>query len=849
MNLPPLQETMDLTWSPFAFYSCFSFFIFSINFYITYKNLRVQGSKEFLFVLLGFSVYSFGSFFELLSRNERWILFWDDFQFIGNDIIVIAISFFIPRMTSLTFAYKFPLSILLILFSVCNQIIIWSGSHPEWIRTDIRFLSETPWKALTYDYGPWMKLFITYYLSAQFLIVVILIWKFVTLKGFRKAQMFLLLIGIIFPFLGGLMTVAGLFPFLNPHLDIFPITGSIAALIWAYGLFYFRMMDLIPIARDKVFNLIQDGILILDRNNVILDYNEEAFVLFLNRLDTVGITLKEIYPDLDHLIQNYRKEKIDSFPDLRIFVKGELRYYEVILRNFSNSADQSDFWILTLRNITERKLGEERAIEEKNFLSMILDSTRVLFVALDKDGKILRFNKACENAFGYLSEEVRGFPFWDIFAEAHKKEQIKKIYLRMIRWKFLPKTQEQWIGKFKERKLIQWENREIKDKNGRTNYIISAGTDLTDVYNAENEIANLRSAYAEISKKNQLIEDQKEELEEIIDTLTKTQAQLVQTAKLADLGQLVSGIAHEINNPLGAIQASNQNIQHYTRSFREKSKHYFRLLNGLPQEIRDQISTLIEEAGNHNDLVLGLERRKRVKEVKANLEKIGIENPTNDLCEIAIECGLYGREEEYSNILKHSEVIAILELITDLLGPERNSQTIQTAVERSSKILYALKSLAHFESNSILEESNIRENVEIVLALYQNLFRHGVELSVEFEDLPPVPIYRDDLLHLWTNLIMNAVQAMNYSGKLNIVGLRENGYAVIKVEDSGPGIPDSLRDKIFDPFFTTKPPGEGSGLGLDICMKIVEKHNGKIVFESEPGKTVFTVRLPYRHSS
>lgn len=273
----------------------------------------------------------------------------------------------------------------------------------------------------------------------------------------------------------------------------------------------------------------------------------------------------------------------------------------------------------------------------------------------------------------------------------------------------------------------------------------------------------------------------------------------------------MSGIAHEINNPLGAIQASNQNIQYYTKSFREKSKDYFQLLRRLSEKIRSQIIDIIEIAGQHSDLILGIERRKRIKEIRTNLENLGFVSTPNELCEAAFECGLYGKEKEYIDLLKHKEAVPILELITNLLGPERNSQTIQTAVERSSKILYALKSFAHFDNDSVLEDSNLRENIETVLTLYQNLFRHGVELSVEFEDLPPVPIYRDDLLHLWTNLIMNAVQAMTYSGKLKIRGYKEDNFAVILVEDSGPGIPEPIRDKIFNPFFTTKPPGEGSG--------------------------------------
>ncbi|NDK04471.1 PAS domain S-box protein [Leptospira kirschneri serovar Mozdok] len=103
MNLPPLHENMGLVWSTFAFYSGFSFIVFGINSLIAYKNRRIQGSKEFLLVVTGLALYSFGSFFEIISRNEKWILFWDDFQFIGRDVTIIGISFLILR---LTFVYR-----------------------------------------------------------------------------------------------------------------------------------------------------------------------------------------------------------------------------------------------------------------------------------------------------------------------------------------------------------------------------------------------------------------------------------------------------------------------------------------------------------------------------------------------------------------------------------------------------------------------------------------------------------------------------------------------------------------------------------------------------------------------
>ena len=130
-----------------------------------------------------------------------------------------------------------------------------------------------------------------------------------------------------------------------------------------------------------------------------------------------------------------------------------------------------------------------------------------------------------------------------------------------------------------------------------------------------------------------------------------------------------------------------------------------------------------------------------------------------------------------------------------------------------------------------------------MLELYRNQLKHGVEVIRSYETLP-ISCYPDELIQVWTNLIHNAVQAMQGKGRLEIRAFESEGRAIVQVTDSGSGIPADIQEKIFEPFFTTKPAGEGSGLGLDIVRNIIEKHSGKIEVESVPGKTTFTVLIP-----
>ena len=196
-------------------------------------------------------------------------------------------------------------------------------------------------------------------------------------------------------------------------------------------------------------------------------------------------------------------------------------------------------------------------------------------------------------------------------------------------------------------------------------------------------------------------------------------------------------------------------------------------------------------------------------------------------------------------LLRHAAADRILDTAYGIATITTNADNINTAVDRVAKIIFALKSFSRFGGVQVWTESDLREGLETVITIYQNQIKHGTELVRQFEDVPPVRCLPDEINQVWTNLVHNALQAMDHKGTLTI-GLRRDGDdALVSVGDTGCGIPAELQARIFDAFFTTKPAGEGTGLGLDIVRKIVEKHHGSIAVDSEVGRgTTFTVRLP-----
>lgn len=342
-------------------------------------------------------------------------------------------------------------------------------------------------------------------------------------------------------------------------------------------------------------------------------------------------------------------------------------------------------------------------------------------------------------------------------------------------------------------------------------------------------------------KKTEELKTTARELENTLKNLKDAQEYLINSEKMAALGQLISGIAHEINTPLGAIQASIRNMSEYVDyTIGKNIPKLFKILNSREQDL---FFNMLEASMTKDVTISSREERKYKKHLKEQLYSYNIQS-YDTIADTFVDMGIYDNFDGYIELIKHSENHFIIQTCYEISGILRNIKNMDLAVGKASKILYALKSYSHYNHTDTPVIVDITEGINTILELYHNNIKHGTELIRKFGELPKVKCLPDELNQVWTNLIHNALQAMSYKGTLEIETYSEDRYVVIKFTDSGKGIPNNILNKIFDPFFTTKPPGEGSGLGLGIVKKIIDKHNGTITVESKPGKTTFTVTLP-----
>ncbi len=356
--------------------------------------------------------------------------------------------------------------------------------------------------------------------------------------------------------------------------------------------------------------------------------------------------------------------------------------------------------------------------------------------------------------------------------------------------------------------------------------------------------AQLQNSFNRLEDANQTLEfrvaDRTKELSETLVNLQATQQELVQSEKMAALGQLVAGVAHEINTPIGAIRAASGNTTQAIDASLSQLPELIQLLNPTEQS---QFFQLVDRILQSTPLSTTKEKRQAKRALAPELEANHIQE-ARQVADTLVDMGLYEALEPFYSLLQHDRSPFILDVAYNIARLKGNSQTIQMAVDRVAKIVFALKSYARHDHSESRVLTNLADGLETVLTLYQNQIKQGLQVERHYGEVPAIWCYPDELNQVWNNLVHNAIQAMGQTGTLILRVQSQEKVLQVQVEDSGTGISPEVLPRIFEPFFTTKAIGEGSGLGLDIVKKIIDKHEGKISVESKPGQTCFTVELP-----
>ncbi len=316
--------------------------------------------------------------------------------------------------------------------------------------------------------------------------------------------------------------------------------------------------------------------------------------------------------------------------------------------------------------------------------------------------------------------------------------------------------------------------------------------------------------------------------------------------RLESLGTMAAGLAHELNNPAAAAKRASAE-----------------LADAL-EVLSSTIGVFVESGVSREqaEKLVGIQREVLAAcRARAKIPQLELADAEDALTEALEGVGIGDAYRIVEPLAQAGVDAARLAAIEDLAGPATEAAVrwiaasllarelaaeLAESTERMSKLVAAVKTYAYMDRGGLVEV-DVREGIETTLTILGHKLKHTtIEVRTEFaDDLPRFLANGAELNQVWTNLIDNAIDALGDSGAITISAHRDGDCAEVDIGDDGPGIPAEVRERIFDPFFTTKEVGRGTGLGLDTARRIVvDRHRGSLNVESEPGRTVFRVRLP-----
>ena len=431
-------------------------------------------------------------------------------------------------------------------------------------------------------------------------------------------------------------------------------------------------------------------------------------------------------------------------------------------------------------------------VESRNKLRIVLDSLQEEIVAVNPELKVVSINRAFIDRLGSEPAAVVGKACF---------EGINGDETPLCPLEIKPLVQDMFeSGEFKHMLLKGVDDQErttyrhidclpIFDENKDLIQAVVVFKDITEDRRKAEEIKVLNDQLLETSSQ---IEAKNMKLEMTLKRLEDTQTQMLQSEKMASIGQLAAGVAHEINNPTGFVSSNLKTLSDYQEDIGQLLEKYQAMMEVLLSD-----STNCALAEEHLDMA---------QDLKAFEKDIDIE--------------------------------FLIEDIDDLIGDCREG------TDRIKKIVQDLKDFAH-PGEDKLQSMDINHGLESTLNVVNNEVKYKATVHKDFGDIPSVKAYPQQLNQVFMNILVNAAQAIDKKGDIHITTRIIDEFVEIDISDNGCGIDEENLNKIFDPFFTTKDVGKGTGLGMNIAYNIIKKHEGTINVSSQVGQgTTFKIRIP-----
>ncbi len=318
-----------------------------------------------------------------------------------------------------------------------------------------------------------------------------------------------------------------------------------------------------------------------------------------------------------------------------------------------------------------------------------------------------------------------------------------------------------------------------------------------------------------------------------------------QHEKMVALGRLSAGLAHELNNPAAAVGRAAAALEQELTGLQELVGYLVR--HDADAATVDAMKDLQRSALARTPAeVSALARGQREEQLADRLEECGVPKAWEVAATFA-DAGLtVDHVDAFARQVPQTLLADGLAWVACGLGARRLVGDIASAAGRISELVASVKTYSHMDRSSEHKPTDVREGIDNTLTMLgHKVATKNIRLARQYQhDLPMISAHAGELNQVWTNLVDNAIDAVESGGEVRIEARADDDHLTVSIIDNGHGIPDNLQNRVFEPFFTTKNVGEGTGLGLDIAMRIVRTHKGDITMDSRPGCTMMHVRLP-----